>query len=112
MFRCRVGVAERCVDDNDPTLAGGRDIDVVDADPGTGHHLQLFRMFQQLRINLGSRARDDRIVVTDDPVKFSLTQPESHVQLYPWLLLQKLEALLGYFVGDNDFHNPAILPGN
>ena len=62
--------------------------------------------------SLGSRARDDRIVVTDDPVKFSLTQPEPHVQLYPWLLLQKLEALLGYFVGDNDFHNPAILLGN
>ena len=27
-------------------------------------------------------------------------------------LLQKLETPLGYFVGHNDFHNPAILPGS
>ncbi len=109
MFRRRVGIAKRCVDDNDATLAGSLDIDIIDADACPGYHFQAAGMLQQLGIDLGPGTGNDRIIITDYFVQLRLLKAKPHIQLDPGIVLQKLQPLLGNFVGNNDFHGSVIL---
>src|SRR5690606_28002144 len=58
-------VGGRCVDDHHTGLGGGGDVDVVEADPGAGDHLQLPRRGDGLGVHLRRAAHHDRVHVRD-----------------------------------------------
>ena len=61
-----VRVAERGVDDDDPFGAGVIDIDVVHADAGARHHLQVLAGVEQGLVDRGAASGDDNVVIAND----------------------------------------------
>ena len=58
-------VGGRRVDDHHAGLRGGPHVDVVEADPGTGHDLQALGRGEGLGVDLGGGADQDRVHVGD-----------------------------------------------
>ena len=54
-----------CVGDDDASPGRRLDVDVVDPDTGSADHLQPVGSPDQVGVELGRRADDDRVVVTD-----------------------------------------------
>src|SRR5690606_5455440 len=54
------------VDDEDAAAAGGLQVDVVDADAAPAHDLEAFGALQELGVDAGPAAGDDRVVGADE----------------------------------------------
>ena len=68
----------------DHSAAGGRiDIDVVDADTGTGHDLQAVGLGQQVSIDLGGRADQDAVEVGDASLELGAIPRCAQLDLEP-----------------------------
>ncbi len=61
-----VDVAEGGVANDNASLAGGFDIDVVEADAGAGDDFKLLAGFKQFTVSLGGAANDNAFVIADD----------------------------------------------
>ncbi len=53
------------VDDHDTRRGGGRDVDVVESDPGAGDDLEPLRRGDRLGVDLRGRADEDRVGIDD-----------------------------------------------
>ncbi len=100
----RVGVAERRVDDDDALFAGGRHVDVVDADSGPGDDLQVGGVREQVAVDLGTAAGDNGVVFADGVMQRLARQAEPDIDLDAVVVEDRLEPLFGYFIGDDNFH--------
>ena len=64
-----------------PRGGRGRDVDVVDADTGAADHLQLLRLLEDLRRDLGRRADRQPVVVADDLGELVLVLAEVRLEI-------------------------------
>ena len=96
----------RGVDDEDPALCRGVDVDVVDAGAGTPDHAQAVGALDQLGRHLGAGADQQRVELGDplgEPVRVELVA-ELDLEVAP----QQLDPRLGDLLGDeNSRHVPA-----
>ena len=65
LLGCADHVAQRGVDDHHAAGRGSRDVDVVQADAGAGHHLQARRGGERLGVEHGGAADQDRLDVSE-----------------------------------------------
>ena len=83
-------VALRSVDDDDAALGRLVDVDVVDADAGAAHDLQVGGRLDDLGGHLGGRADDETLVVGDAREQLVRVPVLAQVDLEAWLL-EKLD---------------------
>src|SRR5262249_26214109 len=95
------GVALGRVDDQDPLLAGGLDVDVVHADPGAPDDLELAGGGQHRGRDLGRRAHTQSVVAADDRGQLGRGQAGLDVDLKTGRA-EQLDGLLRHVVGDED----------
>ncbi len=112
VLRGRIDIAEGSVDHDDPLVAGGFDIDVVDAHSGPGHDLQSLGMLQQGSIHAGAATGDDGLILANDLVKFRNGQTEFDIELDSGIVEQGLQPFLRDFIGDENFHRASFTAWN
>jgi hypothetical protein len=95
------------VADDHAGLGRRLDVDVVEPDTGTGHHLQLGGRGDDVRVDGGLGADHDALVVTRDRDELVLAEPGADVDVV--LGGQGGDARLGQLVGDQDPHG--MTPG-
>ena len=71
MFGCGNGIAERCVHYGNIRFSGCRNVNIVQADPGSADHFKIFCLGQKIFINTSFAADGQAIVDADDLFKFS-----------------------------------------
>ena len=101
MLGGRDDVRLRCIDDHHAPLGGGGDVDVVESDPGASDDHQVGRGREELGVDLGRRADDQRVRHRAPPTKFLGRQPELHVDLVAGLT-ESIETALGDRFGDEN----------
>jgi len=74
-------IAERRVHHDDALRGRGRNIDIVDADAGAADHLQVFRLFEDLRRSLSSRADREAVEVADQLGELVLVGAELRLEV-------------------------------
>ena len=97
----REHVALRRVHDDDAALGRRGDVDVVDADPGAAHHLELRAGRDDVRRHLRGGADDEAVVVGDAGQELAGIPVGPHVHLEA-LLLEERNALGGELLLDQD----------
>ena len=103
MFRRGGGIAIRGVHDHNPLLAGGRDIDVVQADAGPPDNLQFVGRLEQVGGHLGGAADHQALIIADDLFQLLGFQACIDIDLKPGLF-KYLHARRRQIVADQYLH--------
>jgi len=103
-------VRARRVDDDDPALGGGSDVDVVDPDAGARDGAQVRRKGDQRGVDLRRGADDDRVVRRDALLEL-LARPVIAGVDVEARDLEHVQAGLADVLGDEDAHAGGRLGG-
>ena len=95
----------RRVHDHHATARGGLDVDVVDADAGTRHHLQVGRGVEDLSGHAGRAPDHERVVPGDRAGEVAAREIFAHVDLEPFA--EQIQTRLGELLGDEHPHPEA-----
>ena len=96
------GVAERRVHHHDAVGGGGLDVDIVDADAGAAHDLELLGFRQHLGRDLGRRPYGQPLVVADDGAQLGGLQARLEIDVAT-ALRENLDSARGKLVGNENF---------
>ena len=96
---CRDGVAEGRIHDDDAPRRGRLHVDVVDADAGPAHHLEVGGRGEHFPGDLGGGADGEAVIVGDGLLQRLLRQPDLHVGVDA-ALLEDGDGGGGELVGD------------
>jgi len=104
MLGSAVGIAERCINNNDPATAGIIHIHVVDTDPGTGNQLQLRPGVQNIFINICAASGNNNLIITNGRQQLFLGETKFNIHLDPRVLLKKRQPFGSNLISNNNLH--------